>query len=95
MGADYREMTVKAGTAKELTGRWWAIREDIAWREGNGGYTGTFAEKDDIYVVRDVGQPTTLEEARAHCEEHNDKWGPADAYYLGNDLWYVGGHCSS
>lgn len=56
-------------------------RDDASWESGNGGYTGTVAEKDS-YRITDTAV-RWVDDARAWASEvdlsHHDKWGPAEA----------------
>lgn len=92
MGGEYTDTIVKC-ERQELNDLFRAIVDQAAWDHGHGGYTGTFAEKHELLIQR--GDDWTLETAREHCSEHNDKWGPAFAYHLADGRWYIGGWCSS
>ncbi len=56
-----------------------------AWEHGNGGYTGTIAEKDDFIIITE--QPISYDEATRLARDLltrkdprvADKWGPAGA----------------
>ena len=95
MGSEYcgTVFTAEAGRIEE---RFHQLVEDCLYTYGHGGYTGTFAEKDSVQVIAPLnGSPEwTQERARLHCQDNNDKWGPAYAYWLGGDRWYIGGWCS-
>jgi hypothetical protein len=92
MGAYYQSATINAKDEKELKEKYRDLVEQCRWESGHGGYSGTFAEKWDLRIIRGA---FGREEAEGHCEDKNDKWGPSYAYDLGDGLWYVGGWCSS
>lgn len=91
MGAVYQGSVIELKDIKDLRNTFHRLCEDDAYECGHGGYTGTFAEKPSVELMRGI---YTKEQAREHCEEHNDKWGPAFAYCLGDNKYYIGGWCS-
>lgn len=96
MGAEYCDVIVEATNRKELEKCFDEIIKNCEYDYGHRGYTGTFAEKDSVSVVEsETASAWTEEEARKHCEDNNNKWGPASAYWLGGNRWYIGGLCSS
>lgn len=91
MGGEYQDMTVKC-KKNELEEKFNEIVKQCEWDFGHAGYTGTFAEKDGVKVIEGNW---TEDGARTDCEDNNDKWGPAFAYFIAKDTWYIGGWCSS
>ena len=95
MGAYYEEMIMVAEDSFELCSKYADFFQDQQYEHGHGGYSGIFAEKPRLEIIKNMHDPVTRKEAEEHCEEENDKWGPAFAYYLGENRWYIGGWCSS
>jgi len=95
MGAYYEEARLTAESEKELKDKYQNLVAHEQYMNGHGGYSGTFAEKPQLRIIRGMYNPTTEDEAYEHCSNENDKWGPAFAYYVGDYRWYIGGWCSS
>lgn len=101
MGSVYQDTIVTVTDAEDVFKQFEAIRAEACYMRGHGGYTGSFCEKNDVVLRADPehDKPLDAEEARKRCLD-NDKWGPAEAYYLGNteagrQRWYICGWCSS
>ena len=96
MGAEYQEETWRCKKAV-LSRKFNAFVRDCQYDYGHAGYTGTFAEKPGLTIVPppEGAEYWTLEEATKHCGDNNDKWENVSAYQLAEELWYVGGWCSS
>ena len=92
MGANYETFEFKCKKA-DLQALYDELCENCAWESGHGGYSGTFAEARGKLTI----QPGvwTKDAAETHCIDHQEKWEPAFAYDLGNDVWYIGAWCSS
>jgi hypothetical protein len=103
MGADEFQYKKSAKTAEEA---FQALVEQARYEDGNGGYTGTIAEKSDFRME----QPRTDETPRAcvtRCIEDErhwswDKWGPAACVDGGPDpkrpglrIFYFFGYAAS
>lgn len=96
MGCNFQYETVEAASEMELRSKYADIVAECEYDYGHAGYTGTFAEKHKLEIVVGINDDQVPEEyAYDHCIEHNQKWGPSSAYYLGNNKWFVGGWCSS
>lgn len=93
MGAVYQEMTV-TGTKDEMVSHFHARVEEDIYDYGHRGYTGTFAEKDDI-DIHDVVM--SEKEAEEHCIDNVGKWGSALAIPTNEErtTWYIGAWCST
>jgi len=62
---------------------------------GHSGYSGSFAEKGDVTILRDE---VFMEEDAAYKfidKMDSDKWGPADVVPIAGVGWYMAGWCSS
>lgn len=104
MGSYFDEQTIKPKNPddlEELKNVFQEIVEQCLYDYGHAGYTGTFAEKDpdDLLVVEELDGVTktvwSLDEARKHAMDCNDKWGPTFAYRLNDGSWYIAGWCSN
>jgi len=98
MGGEYQEqiLTVAAvSTLKELKEEYARIVADHLYMDGHGGYSGTFAEKPQLTIISQEAGEFGREDARDHCVQNNDKWGPSFAYRISPTEWYIGGWCSS
>jgi len=78
MGATTFMTRSRGGSAKE------AFRdavEEARWEEGNGGYTGTIAEKDSFVMITNDSDIPDNEYANMLINNEDprvdDKWGPA------------------
>lgn len=93
MGAEYQEMTAK-GTKEAMIAQFHARVEEDIYEYGHHGYTGSFAEKDDISVHDAV---MSEKEAKEHCLDNSEKWGSALAIPTNEErtTWYIGAWCSS
>ena len=105
MGASEFEVTITATTAKE------AFRlavEDARYEHGNGGYTGTIAEKDSFLLIDTAGKDPKaviqmMVEKCASFEtcscrgdrRYFDKWGPALCVRLDKNTFLFFGMASS
>jgi len=86
MGADQFATTATGSTADQA---FHTATEQARWEYGNGGYTGTIAEKGSYTIIDTT--PRTFDEAVAYADQLlsksdpriDDKWGPAGAvpYY--------------
>ena len=96
MGAQFNEVIIET-TRNKVRSRFDSMCRQDAYDYGHAGYTGSFAEKDDLEIVPPPkGRKTWTEDAaRKHCTDTNDKWGPAQAYELKGGRWFIGGRCSS
>ena len=95
MGGCYQETIIKC-KKEDLPRLFQNFRNEEAYRRGHGGYTGTFAEKDSICIIPSKNAEFWHEEeARERGLYDNDKYGPASAYLIAKDTWYIGGWCSS
>lgn len=92
MGGAYNEHIFEKQTWQELKIAYSAFVDHVAWMEGHGGYTGSFAEKGEVIKIDGEWDK---DDAYNHCVDYNDKWGPSYAYLLLDGRWYVGGWCSS
>lgn len=66
------------GSGKDAREAYRNLVEEARYESGNGGYTGTIAEKNGFKIVS--SEPLTMERARVKANammEDNDKWGPA------------------
>lgn len=95
MGSSYCGTVVRT-PEDGLQRRFEQLVEDCQYTYGHGGYTGTFAEKHSVQVIRPPADDSvwTQDSARIHCQDNNEKWDDAYAYWLGGDQWYIGGYCS-
>ena len=95
MGAEYTEM-IFIGSKRQVRAKFRRVCEQDAYDYGHAGYTGTFAEKDDIEFVPPPPRRKfwKQDEAAKHCQD-TDKWGPAQAYQLGPKKWLLAGMCST
>ena len=93
MGGSYNSRMIDGDVKRDgLQAKYRAIVEQCQWESGHGGYSGTFAEKPELRIMRGTW---TREDARDHCQNENDKWGASFAYQLDTGGWYIGGWCSS
>lgn len=92
MGAWFESKSFKNQTWKELKIAYFFFVEQQAWERGHGGYTGSFAEKPELYEIKGEWD---ADNAYEHCIKNNNKWGPAYAYHLADGTWWIGGWCSS
>ena len=95
MGASEFEVTITATTAKE------AFRlavEDARYEHGNGGYTGTIAEKDSFLLIDTAGKdPKAVIQMMVEKGDRRyfDKWGPALCVRLDKNTFLFFGMASS
>lgn len=96
MGACDFYTKAKGKTAQEAFN---SATEQARWESGNGGYTGTIAEKHSFKMVT---KPTdmTIDQFTEKCFDTpghvaNDKWGPAACLDLGNGEYLFFGLASS
>lgn len=97
MSGEYYARTIKCSRSDVLDTFLELVRQ-CQYDYGHAGYSGTFAEKQGGVKIIPVpaGQEFWTEDgAEMHCNEENDKWGPAFAYEIAPDTWYIGGVCSS
>jgi hypothetical protein len=93
MGAEYCSDIIDSNVTKEeLSKKFLELKEKDEYNYGHAGYTGSFAEKEDIDIIDEV---MTLEKAEAYTQDNNDKWGNAFVIKLVDGRWYIGGWCSS
>lgn len=91
MGAVYNFTRLKAKTADEAEKEVLALRDQAAYENGHGGYTGTWAEINGTQILHYDREPGNEEDwVDAHCE----KWGPA-VIIESHGHWYAGAICSS
>lgn len=95
MGSNYCG-TILGALENGLESRYQQLVRDCQYEYGHGGYTGTFAEKHSVQVIRppDGQKVWNREAAHQHCQDNNQKWDASYAYWLGDSRWYVGGWCS-
>lgn len=81
MGADVFFTAASGASAKEA---FKTARDEEAWENGHGGYTGTIAEKNDFVMCSDETFPSRKEAAEFANNlidngdsRIDDKWGPA------------------
>ena len=95
MGSAYFKVTSFGVTAEE------AFTEAVSearYQHGNGGYTGTIAEKHAFKVVvpREGETPQECVSRRTKAGIFSDdKWGPAGCVKVGEDQWCFFGWASS
>jgi hypothetical protein len=95
MGAEFNFMVIeKEMSEDELKEKWAEIKEKAEYDHGHSGYTGSFAEKNDIEII-ETEKPMEEKEAEKFIMNNNDKWGDASAIKLNNGKWCIGGWCSS
>lgn len=97
MGATEFLITSHGSSAEEAFGR--AV-EEAQWDSGNGGYTGTIAEKTQFKMVTVPKGKDPVEFAENilyEDDEHwvQDKWGPAACIKLSDDKYLFFGLASS
>ena len=96
MGAEFIEVTHKS--TREQLHKWYpGFVDKQAYENGHGGYSGSFAEKRSVEMVPvpEALRYWDLAAAEEHAMDHNDKWGPAFAYEVDKDQWYIAGWASS
>jgi len=96
MGANNFGNIVKGKTAAAAFD---SVVKQARWEVGNGGYSGTIAEKHS-FVMIDVpaGTDPILYADRlldADDRRISDKWGPAGCVKVGEGEWYFFGWASS
>ena len=73
-------------------------KDEAAYENGHGGYTGTIAEKDSFVIIPVPEGRVPLEFARELARSDNDmmddKWGPACCVQLGPESWCFFGSAS-
>jgi hypothetical protein len=95
MGACFTAQTVKAKDEKELRAKFRELVEEAQYMHGHGGYTGTFAEKDGIVVLRPPsGQKFWTTDQLDETDVADDKWGPVAAGLIAEGTYYLCGYCS-
>jgi hypothetical protein len=103
MGGEYYSRTVQAKTDEEAVAAFENIRESCLYESGHGGYTGTFAEKEEIKILppppcrRTPAQERefwTREELDEFAQEQ-DKWGDAFGGKINETEYYLCGWCSA
>lgn len=75
-----------------------SARDEAAWENGHGGYTGTIAEKHDYVMCSETVFPSYKEASEFannlidnDDNRISDKWGPAGCvkFTKGNDIKYL------
>lgn len=100
MGAQDFVTVAQGKTAREA---FQAAQRDARFEHGNGGYTGTIAEKPGFTVISE--KALGLDAARAKAQELIgdesdragvcDKWGSCAALRVDADTWLFAGYASS
>lgn len=65
--------------------------ENARYESGNGGYTGTIAEKRSFVLINMPTKPTSFRDVYTYADQLidngdkriDDKWGPAGCIYIG------------
>ena len=81
--------------ANELKAEAEKIFEQSAYDFGHSGYTGSFAEKDEITIHRDKVFDDAEAAQKFIDDLDSDKWGPADVVPVQGIGWLMAGWCSS
>lgn len=97
MGAETFTVYAKGKNAKKAFSH--AV-SDAAYENGNGGYTGTIAEKSSFQLIvcpPDVSPFNHAQDLMKGDNNHwvQDKWGPAGCIHLGSDDYLFFGWASS
>lgn len=92
MGANFETINVIAQDKESLKKQWADIVQRAFYDYGHSGYSGSFAEKEGLQIM-----PGKWAERLAydHALNNNPKWGPAWAYQVADDEWFIAGWCSS
>lgn len=73
--------------------------EEARYKHGNGGYTGTIAEKRDFVLITLPPGQDAREAAGKMLDECDrridDKWGPAGCFRISDGNWLFFGYASS
>ena len=99
MGAEYCQTTIEDPELKmtdtEIETAAQEIFEQAAYDYGHSGYSGSFAEKDEVNIIRDEVF-MDIEAADKFIDKmDSDKWGPADVVPVAGVGWYMAGWCSA
>lgn len=96
MGATYDEVVITLEEGQDLQEVYDSLVRAAERKYGNRGYTGSFAEKaGELNIVKpQVGGFWDEADARWHCQDFNDKYGPCSAYRIGPYTYLIGGLCS-
>jgi hypothetical protein len=99
MGAEYCSTMINDPelkmTDKEIEEAAQGVIEQAEYDFGHSGYSGSFAEKESVTILRDE---VFMDEAAADKfidDMDNDKWGPADVVPVAGVGWYMAGWCSA
>ncbi len=96
MGADPFITYARGDSAREAFN---TAVEDARYESGNGGYTGSIAEKERFIEIKLPEEADPVTEANMLIEEDDericDKWGPAGFFSLGNSRYLFFGWASS
>ena len=100
MSGCFADYNVKAKTWADLQDEFQRISDQCRYENGHI-YSGGIGMKDGVVDMTRHAMPVGSapyadpDVAFHHCEQENDKWGPAWAYRTGPDTWFFGGWCSS
>jgi len=70
--------------------------QQARYEHGNGGYTGTIAEKSEFQEVKPKAGESVMECVNRHMDigTFDDKWGPAGCVKIDDGEWYFFGFAS-
>jgi hypothetical protein len=99
MGAEYCYTTINDPelkmTDKEIKAAAQGVIEQAEYDYGHSGYSGSFAEKTGVTILRDE---VFMDEAAADkflADLDTNKWEDADAVPVAGVGWYMAGWCSA
>lgn len=96
MGGETFMCRYKGKTAREAFS---AAVQEARYEHGQGGYTGTIAEKDSFVMIEAPAEADAAKYASALLNDGDrridNKWGPAGCITLGDEWWLFFGWASS